>query len=211
MDAVGRLFDEWAGSGRAGLMEREHGRSVRAFLAGVRLGGPSFSFLDVGCGNGWAVRMIARAPGCGAAVGIDKSGGMVRLARSLAASEKEEYAAAALEEWDGGGRMGRFDYAFAMESLYYADSMPAALRSVRRLLRRGGTFFCGTDYYGENAATAGWGAKVGLRMHSMPRAGWRRLFRDAGFDAATRLVKDPGSRKKWRREMGTLFVTGTKR
>ncbi len=206
MDRVARVFDEWAAGGRAELMEREHGRSVARFLDGVRWR-DGFTFLDVGCGNGWVVRRVAREEGCRAATGIDKSRKMVGLAERGRGSARESYVHGDVESMRAGEG---FDYAFAMESVYYARSVPAALESIFGLLRPGGEFFCGTDFYAENAATAGWPGRTGLEMHLYSRREWRGLFRDAGFEARTRQVRDPLSRKKWKRELGTLFVTGRK-
>ena len=81
MDKVRRTFDEWALSGRSELMEREHGRNVLRFLYNVSFDKP-FSFLDVGCGNGWVIREISQIENCKKAVGIDKSKNMIKNAKS---------------------------------------------------------------------------------------------------------------------------------
>ena len=205
MDEVARTFDAWASNGRAEKMEREHGRSVTGFLGSARLGS-GFSLLDVGCGNGWVVRHALSELGCGRAVGIDKSLGMVRRARAMTRDRRAEFVHAGLESL---GRR-RFDYVFSMESLYYAESVPAALAKAYRLLRPGGRLFCGTDFYADNAATAKWARMLGIRMHLLSEAEWRKLFRAAGFRTSSRHVTDPRDRRKWRRELGTLFVTGTR-
>ena len=36
------------------------------------------------------------------------------------------------------------------------------------------------------------------------------MFNEAGFKTTTKQVKDPKHRAKWKREFGTLFVTGKK-
>ncbi|MEJ2260608.1 MAG: methyltransferase type 11, partial [Nitrosopumilaceae archaeon] len=70
MDKVRKIFDEWAENGRAELMEKEHGKNVSKFLEKISFEKP-FSFLDVGCGNGWVVRKIASHPNCTKSIGID--------------------------------------------------------------------------------------------------------------------------------------------
>ncbi|ABK77937.1 SAM dependent methyltransferase [Cenarchaeum symbiosum A] len=204
VDDVGRNFDGWALDGRSERMEQEHGKTVVGFLQGVRFRRP-FEFLDVGCGNGWLVRRAAGMKGCTRAVGIDKSANMIQLASSLA-GPKEEFFRTGLEEWSG----GPFDYAFSMEAIYYSPSVGAAVSSVYSLLRKGGTFFCGTDYYGENTATAGWPKRCGMEMQLLSEEEWRAAFRGAGFRVSSRRVTDPRGRAAWRREMGTLFITGKK-
>ena len=39
---------------------------------------------------------------------------------------------------------------------------------------------------------------------------WKEMFEEIGFTVKTRQIKDPQSSKKWKRELGTLFVIGTK-
>ena len=76
MDGVRKTFDKWAQNGRAELMEKEHGKNVSKFLHTISFETP-FTFLDVGCGNGWVVRKIAEDPNCKKSIGIDKSKKMI--------------------------------------------------------------------------------------------------------------------------------------
>jgi len=69
MDKVRTTFDEWAKIGRAELMEKEHSKTVLKFLNSIPFE-KQFSFLDVGCGNGWVVRKISQIQNCKKAVGI---------------------------------------------------------------------------------------------------------------------------------------------
>ena len=79
MDKTAKVFDTWATAGRSEEMEKGHGMSVSKFLGSVSFDKP-FSFLDIGCGNGWVVRKIAQLPKCKKAVGIDKSKNMIKRA-----------------------------------------------------------------------------------------------------------------------------------
>ena len=81
MDKVSQTFDEWAINGRSELMQKEHAKTVLKFLKSIKFEKP-FSFLDVGCGNGWVVRKIASFENCKLAVGIDKSKNMIDKAKS---------------------------------------------------------------------------------------------------------------------------------
>jgi ubiquinone/menaquinone biosynthesis C-methylase UbiE len=80
MDKIKETFDKWAQNGRAELMEIEHGKNVRKFLQTISFD-KAFTFLDVGCGNGWVVRKIAEQGNCNKAIGIDKSKKMVIQAK----------------------------------------------------------------------------------------------------------------------------------
>ena len=206
MDLVRKTFDEWAINGRAELMEKEHGKNVSKFLDKIVFDKP-FTFLDVGCGNGWVVRKIASNPKCKKAVGIDKSKKMIQQSKKNKKNSTEEFLHTNVESLK---YKGKFDYIFSMESLYYADSIEVALKKIFKLLKPGGEFFCGTDFYTDNKATAKWSEMMKLKMHLHSKKEWRELFKNAGFETKTRHVKDLKSRKKWKREFGTLFIIGKK-
>ena len=206
MDGVRKTFDRWAQNGRAELMEIEHGKNVLKFLKTISFDKP-FTFLDVGCGNGWVVRKIATEKNCKKAVGIDKSKKMIIQSKKKINSKKEEFFHTDIESMK---YRGKFDFIFSMESLYYADSIEIALEKIYKLLKPGGKFFCGTDFYTDNKATARWAGIMKIQMHLHSKKEWKALFQDSGFTVKTKHIKDLKSKKKWKREYGTLFITGTK-
>lgn len=210
-DRTARKFDLWARNGKAEEMERGHAASVSRMLRSAAFARKAeFTFLDVGCGNGWVVRQVAaRYPGCVRSVGIDKSNKMIRsAAKNPLNTGTEEYFCADIEHWKYRGR--RFDYVFAMESIYYAESTKSALDRIYDLLGTGGVFLCGTDFYAENAATRRWASSMGITMHLYAKEEWRALFKNSGFEARLRHIRDPKARQAWKRKIGTLLITGTK-
>ena len=78
------------------------------------------------------------------------------------------------------------------------------------MLKPNGKFFCGTDFYSENKDTVIWSEIMKIKMHLYSRREWRERFKNAGFDVKTRQVKDRYGNKKWKREVGTLFIIGHK-
>ena len=206
MDKVKVTFDKWAIIGRAELMQREHEKPVLKFLKSISFEKP-FSFLDVGCGNGWVVRKIAKMKLCKKAVGIDKSKNMIKNSRSKKKHPKEQYFQKDIQSWNYNGK---FDFIFSMESIYYSESLDLALSKIYKILKPSGQFFCGTDFYKENKATARWSIQMKVPMHLKSKAEWKKLFKFHGFKTKTRQIKDPKNRKKWKRELGTLFIIGTK-
>ncbi len=206
MDVVKKTFDKWAKIGRDELMEREHTKAVSKFLESVSFE-KDFSFLDIGCGNGWVVRKISKIKTCKKAVGIDKSKFMIKNAISKKKTVKEHYIQSDIESWN---YKAKFDFIFSMESLYYSESLEKALAKIFKLLKSGGKFFCGTDFYKDNKATSRWSKQMKVPMHLRSKSEWIKLFKDVGFKTKTRQVKDPKNRKKWKREFGTLFIIGAK-
>jgi hypothetical protein len=49
-----------------------------------------------------------------------------------------------------------------------------------------------------------------IQMHLHSKKEWKVFFEKTGFDVKTKQIKDPKNTKKWKRELGTLFITGTK-
>jgi ubiquinone/menaquinone biosynthesis C-methylase UbiE len=206
MDSVTRTFDRWAKNGRDELMEKEHGKNVIKFLKTVSFD-KQFSFLDVGCGNGWVVRRITEENNCKKAVGIDKSKNMILQANAKKKTNKEKYIHKNIESLN---YQSKFDFIFSMESLYYVDSIEIALAKIYKLLKPGGKFFCGTDFYTNNKDTVKWADMMKIQMHLHSKQEWKNFFKDAGFKTKTKQVKDFENKKKWKREFGTLFIIGEK-
>ena len=206
MDNVSKKFDEWAMNGKAESMEKGHGVNVLKFLKKISFNKP-FSFLDVGCGNGWVIRYIANISTCKKAIGIDKSKKMIIQANKKIKNNKESFLYTDIEEWR---HTEKFDFIFAMESIYYADSIEEVIKKIYKLLKPGGQFFCGTDFYTENKDTAKWANMMKIQMHLHSKKEWKEFFKNAGFSVQTKQIKDLKGNEKWKREMGTLFIIGTK-
>ncbi len=206
MDKVKVTFDKWAKNGRSELMEKEHSKTVLKFLNSRKFEKP-FSFLDVGCGNGWVVRKISQMRNCKRVVGIDKSKNMITIAKSKKISLNENYYATDILSWKYNVK---FDYIFSMEALYYSSPMESALKKIFRLLKPGGEFFCGTDFYLDNKATTQWAKMMKIPLDLRSKKEWKKMFEEVGFKTKTIQVKDLTNRKKWKREFGTLFLIGKK-
>ena len=206
MDGVRKTFDKWAQNGRAEHMEEEHGKNVLKFLESISFD-KQFTFLDVGCGNGWVIRKISKENNCKKAIGIDISKKMIIQAKKKIENKKEEFIHTDIESIN---HRGKFDFIFSMESLYYVDSIEIALQKIYKLLKPGGQFFCGTDFYTDNKATARWAGIMKIQMHLHSKKEWKEFFKNTGFNVKTKNIKDLKNKKKWKREQGTLFIIGTK-
>ena len=80
------IFGEWAEQGKDVGMENTHAMPVNEMIdfaleerANI---GKNFSFLDLGCGNGWVVRDVAQNKLCDRSVGIDGAKQMIVNAES---------------------------------------------------------------------------------------------------------------------------------
>lgn len=193
---ISRTFDLWAENGRAESMELGHGDVVRQVIARLHVDAGD-KILDLGCGNGWATRMLARtAPGV-AAVGIDVAPAMVaRAEQQTSYTIRARYEVAAIEALPFAD--GSFQRIFSMEAIYYSPDLDRALRECARVLSPGGTIDLVLDCFAESPSTRGWSALVGLPMHCLREGEWRSRLERAGFvDVATTRVTDsrgPGDR-----------------
>lgn len=187
---LAKTFDQWAGSGRAEKMEQGHGRVVGKVLEELTVRAGE-TILDLGCGNGWATRLLAQsAPGV-QAIGIDVAPAMVERAEELHSyTIRARYEVMTFEALDFGD--GHFDRAFGMESLYYAVDLDQALSEVHRVLKSGGCCDFVIDFYAERPATRGWTEHMDVPMLFLSEAEWSDAFARAGFTGfETRRVLDP--------------------
>ena len=206
IDKTSQLFDRWAKNGRSEEMEKGHGATVNKFLDKLTFEKP-FTFLDIGCGNGWVVRKISQLSKCRKAIGIDKSKSMIEKAKIKKILDKESYITTDLESWN---YTEKFDVIFSMESLYYSVPMESALKKIYKLLKRRGVFYCGTDFYKDNSLTTRWIKDMAVPMDLRSEMEWKKMFNDIGFKTKTKHVLDQKNKSKWKREFGTLFVIGKK-
>ena len=173
------VFDQWAREGKDAGMEEGHSDVVRQVMEtmDVRAGD---QILDLGCGNGWATRLLAQlAPGT-QAIGIDAAPAMIARAEELHSyTIRARYEMSTFEELDFPD--AKFQRIFSMEALYYSTEPARVIAEMHRLLSEGGTADIVIDCYKEREATHSWGESVNLTLQVLAETEWAQLFRDAGF------------------------------
>jgi len=111
--------------------------SSRAALAHPLVG--SETVVDVGCGDGYALRGLRANGHRGILIGVDLSPGMLAgIAPQLAIRLVADAQALPLDT-------GVTDIMLAMHMLYHVPDIPRALREAARVLRREGTFVASTN------------------------------------------------------------------
>jgi SAM-dependent methyltransferase len=172
-------FNEWARAGKGESMEKGH-RPVGA-QAIERMRVPTDArVLDVGCGSGWASRLLAGFAIEGSVTGIDISDEMIRVARdSSQRFSNVDFEVASAEQLPFNDN--EFTHAFSMESLYYYRDIPKALAEIHRVLKPGGVFVAVVDLYWENEATHQWIETLNVPVELLSTDDYRGLFIDAGF------------------------------
>jgi len=172
-------FNEWARAGKGESMEKGHGPVGAQAIERMRVP-EGARVLDVGCGSGWASRLLAGFAIKGRVTGIDISDEMVNVARESSRRFPQcDFEIASAEQLPFAD--DEFTHAFSMESLYYYRNIPRALSEIHRVLKPGGVFVTVMDLYLENAPSHQWipGLKVPVELLSTDD--YRSLFRAAGF------------------------------
>src|SRR5436190_24338965 len=125
-DQLKREFNEWAERGRGDEMERHHMPIFEPTLPIMNVG-PSDSVLDLGCGSGWATRLVAQRFHPRKIVGIDISDEMVRRAEEQSKGIPNiEFLQGAAEEIPAVD--DSFDKIFSIESFYYWPDQMTGLK-----------------------------------------------------------------------------------
>ena len=199
------IFGKWAEEGKDVGMEKGHATSVKDMLnfalqerANI---GKNFSFLDLGCGNGWAARKVAENTLCTDAVGLDGAEQMIINAKKIAG--QVEYIHADINSYIPNRK---FDLIHSMEVLYYLEDPAKKVKSFTNdWLEDQGRLIIGIDHYYENLDSHSWAEKVGTPMLMLKEAEWLAIFNESGLVDI----------KSWRSNQskdwaGTLILTGIK-
>lgn len=228
IEAASRWFDNWAEHGRGESMAVGHWPMVSQILPKMELE-PGLNCLDVGCGNGYAVRALAEKVGStGSVIGLDASPKMITEAESHDGNpEQVRYEIAAAHEIPL--ESDSIDRLISIESLYYFPDPLAALREWNRVMAPGGSVWIMLDYYKENPYSHSWPQMIDIPMKLYAEKELRNLLEMAGFTAVVseRLQAEmteeehrrfqPGwgyrgvdDMMRFRNEVGSLLVSGKK-
>ena len=158
-----------------------------------------FSAIDVGCGNGWVVRLLDNHDLCEFAEGIDGAEAMIEKAKKIDPSGN--YSISNLPEFKP---IRKYDYLHSMEFLYYLDDPREMLRLFcDEWINHGGWAVIGIDHYLEHEESLGWPEHVGVKMTTLSTEQWIEAWKDAGFTDITHW-------QAGKKSPGTLVIAGKK-
>jgi SAM-dependent methyltransferase len=185
MDANEKLkteFNQWAAEGRGEEMESCHLGIAAQAIERMALK-PGDRVLDLGCGVGWATRLLAQAVegGAGMAVGLDISEEMIARARAASLSaENILFVVSSAEQipW----RDEHFESALSIESFYYHPDQEAVLRELYRVLVPGGALFILINLYKENPYSLRWVDALKVPVHTRSEIEYKEMLCSQGFE-----------------------------
>jgi len=178
-------FNRWADEGEGEKMERHHlditEKTMR--LIAVR---PGERVLDLGCGSGWATRLLARMvgegpEGFGQVVGVDVSDEMIRQARETSKDfENILYVWGSAQQipWEE----NYFDKVLSVESFYYYADQERALTELFRVMAPRGRLFILINLYKDNVYSLQWVDKLKVPVHVRSEAEYIELLKKHAFE-----------------------------
>src|SRR5207302_8075679 len=140
-------FNRWADEGRGEEMERHHIPITEPVLAMMHLQADD-RVLDLGCGAGWATRLLAAKVPRGKVVGIDISDEMVRRAEQASRDfSNASFRVGSAEKIPSEDNV--FTKVLSVESFYYYADQGRALDELFRVMAPGGRFFILINLYAD--------------------------------------------------------------
>jgi ubiquinone/menaquinone biosynthesis C-methylase UbiE len=178
-------FNQWAQAGEGEKMERHHLDITEKTIRHMQLR-PGERVLDLGCGSGWATRLLARLvsdgpEGFGQVVGLDVSDEMVRQARGASKDfENILYVWGSAEKipWEE----NFFDKVLSVESFYYYPDQDRALMELFRVMAPRGRMFILINLYKDNEYSLQWVPKLKVPVHVRSKDEYIELLKKHAFE-----------------------------
>jgi ubiquinone/menaquinone biosynthesis C-methylase UbiE len=183
-----RRFNRWARQGRGESMARDHARISETVWEGMELSAAD-RILDLGCGEGWACRLLARrAPeGC-LIMGLDISDQMIRLAREKSRSfSNVSYHCGRAEQIPVPS--GYFTKIVSIEAFYYFQHQDEVLGELLRVAQPGGQLNLLLCLFEDDPKEREWFEDVGLPVHNRAVHEYKNMLeRDGWIDVDCRVL-----------------------
>ncbi len=151
-------FNQWAEEGKGEEMERHHISITEQTLALMKLKAGD-RVLDLGCGAGWATRLIAPAVASeqnpGQVIGVDVSDEMIRHARAASIDyENAMFVVGSAQQipWEE----NFFNKVLSVESFYYYADQDRALAELFRVMAPRGELYILINLYKDNPYSLRW-------------------------------------------------------
>jgi ubiquinone/menaquinone biosynthesis C-methylase UbiE len=177
-------FNRWAAAGEGEKMEHHHLDITQKTMSLMNLR-PGNRVLDLGCGAGWATRLLARSVAgddqSGQVVGLDVSDEMIGLAQaSSKAFANVQYIVGSAQQipW----RDNFFDKVLSVESFYYYTDQGQALEELFRVTAPGGGIFILINLYRDNPFSLQWVDKLRVPVQVRSSSEYVEMLKEHRFE-----------------------------
>ena len=175
-----RRFNRWAKWGRGEAMEQHHVQIAETIWERMELR-PKDRILELGCGEGWACRLMAHraGPECSVA-GLDISDEMVRRAQEKSrAYPNVSYHCGSAHQLPG--PENHFTKVVSIEAFYYFERQEQVLRELLRVMEPGGQLYLLMCLYQEDPKGKDWFEDIGMPVHNRSIAEYEEMLRRTGW------------------------------
>jgi len=196
-DRIRHEFNRWAETGQGRGLEKRHWETTRQIIELMEIEEHD-NVLDLGCGVGWATRVLAQKASRGIVLGIELSDRMIAQART---GYRNPHNALFIvgDASEIPCSEGFFNAVLSVESIYYYPDVEFVFREVHRILKPGGRAFFLISYFKENASGHEWAKHIDLPVHLLGADDYTALLKSAGFREAIqrRLVDSTPLPEDW--------------
>lgn len=184
-----RRLNSWANGGWGESLEKHHSQMAQTIWERLDLRSND-RILDLGCGQGWACRLLAnRAPRECIVVGVDISDEMIRQAREKSASfENVVYYCGSADNIPSPDNY--FTKIISIEAFYYFPQQERVLQELLRVAEPGAELFLLICLFRENADSQPWSSEVGLPLQVRAISEYESMLRRSGWTDVTSRVFD---------------------
>jgi arsenite methyltransferase len=182
-DRIRHEFNRWAELGQGRGLEKRHWETTRQLIELMEVGEHD-NVIDLGCGVGWATRVLAQKAARGLVLGIDLSDRMIAQAHTGYRNPHNAFFAVA----DATGIPcpdSFFNLLLSVESIYYSADLNGVFREVHRILQPWGRAFFLTSYYEENVHGHDWAKHIEIPAQLLGAADYVAAIKAAGFTTVT--------------------------
>jgi arsenite methyltransferase len=175
-----KRFNRWAEWGVGEDMEQCHLKITRMALERMSLA-PGDNVLEVGCGAGWASRLIARKLGEGSKIlGIDIADEMVRRAQAKSAGiPNVSFRRGSAEHLPCPA--SSVNKLFSVEAFYYVKDQENALREFSRVLVPGGRLLLLIVFHKGNPESLHGVEELGMPLHYLDAKEYEAMLTKTGW------------------------------
>jgi ubiquinone/menaquinone biosynthesis C-methylase UbiE len=183
-------FNQWAEQGRGEEMEKHHISIAEQTIALMDLH-EGDRVLDLGCGAGWATRMMARMVGdTGQVVGLDVSDEMIRRARANSRDFEN-----VLFVWGSAMELpwqeNYFTKVLSIESFYYYPDQERALAELFRVTAPNAQIYILINLYRDNPYSLRWVDELKVPVHALSEAEYVEMLKKHTFvDVEAKRIPD---------------------
>jgi len=178
-------FNRWAEQGRGEEMEKHHLDITEKTLRVMDLR-PGERVLDLGCGAGWATRILARLvadgpEGRGQVVGLDIADEMIRRARAASRDFTNimyVWGSAQQIPWEE----NFFERVLSVESFYYYPDQDRVLHELFRVMAPRGRLFILINLYKDNSYSLRWVEELKVAVHARSEAEYIEMLKRHAFE-----------------------------